>query len=737
MSERISRSAGGSPSKATMFLAPLFLIASALGVLIPLVLHFMQNKRKVTLPFPTLRFLKAAQKRSSSRTRLENILLWLIRTLIMLLLGFAFSMPIIKTSGLGWFGDTPRDVAIILDASYSMAYKNGDAEVWDHAIEAARTIIEGLKEKDRFCIFIARDQPEALIAEPIANKQEGLARLKTITLGDGSSQIASAVDAASQALKKSQSGYEKEIHIITDNQALPWQGFAHVKTDEAASATSKSVVEQGTSVFVLMLGVSNPENTAPLSVTMEPAIVRKGSSAKIKVTSTRTGPPMSSAMTLFVDGKETARRSVTVPDPATSIGEFNLAPLGVGIHEARIEMPDDNLLIDNKFYFLIDVQERRPSLIVGSASDTLFVRTALVSNFSGLVAMETVSPDQLSGKKLTDYSSVILCNALPLSGQAIGLVESYVKAGGLLIVFPGTKATPEDYKAWVCLPGIPAAANLVPPTESKTTLSWDKPLHPLVRPMQEGLGAAELSVRRKFSWEKINESSTVLISMGAKQPFLLERTYGSGKVLMFGISAERTWSNFPLSPFFLPLVLQCTEYGSREKPPFIFSTDSLVLGDYFSDLKGMPSMTNPDGKPVQIRSTADGGRASLIATDLKKPGIYSFAATADSKAQPAFAVNLSRNESNLSTINEEEIKALMGVEALHVATDLASFAKKTQENRVGKTYGEQLLWLVLLLVVIEFVYANKLARRGRDAAINLKADFAGNLNHLKEAAAET
>ena len=720
-----------------MFLAPLFLIAAGLGALIPLALHFMQNKRKVKLPFPTLRFLKAAQKRSASRTRLENILLWLIRTLIMVLLGFAFSMPIIKTGGLGWFGDAPRDIAIIIDASYSMAYKNGNAQIWDNAIEAARSIIEGLKERDRFCIFIARSQPEALIAEPIGNKQEGLARLKTVTFGAGSSQMAPAIEAAAQALKKSQSGYEKEIHVITDNQALPWQGFAHSKMADDASPESKSVVEPGTSVFVLMLGVSNPENTAPFSVAMEPAIVRKGSSAKIKVTSTRTGPPIASAMTLFLDGKEAGRRQVTVPDPASSTGEFTLPSLGVGIHEARIEMPDDNLIIDNSFYFLIDVQERRPSLIVGYKDDALFVRTALVSSFAGLVSMEMVAPDQLTTKKLTDYSSVILCNALPLTGQAIGSVEGYVKAGGLLIVFPGSKATSEDYKAWACLPGVPSTVNLVPTKEAKTTLSWDKPLHPLIRPMQEGLGAAELSVRRKFSWEKVNESAEVLISMGQKHPFLLERSYGSGKVLMFGISAERTWSNFPLSPFFLPLVLQCTEYGSREKPPFLWATDSLALADYFPDLKGAPSMTDPDGKAVQIRSMTEGGKAALIAADLKKPGIYRFAVSADTKAQPAFAVNLPRKESDLTPISEEEIKSLVGIEALHIATDLSSFAKKTQESRVGKTYGEQLLWLVLLLLVIEFIYANKLARRGRDAVLNLKADSAGNLNLSKEAVRST
>ena len=51
----------------------------------------------------------------------------------------------------------------------------GRGTVWEKAIEAASAIIEGLSDKDRFCIYLAREQPEALVAEPIGNKQEGLA----------------------------------------------------------------------------------------------------------------------------------------------------------------------------------------------------------------------------------------------------------------------------------------------------------------------------------------------------------------------------------------------------------------------------------------------------------------------------------------------------------------------------------------------------------------------------------
>ena len=85
-----------------VFLNPLFLWALAAAA-IPLALHLFQRRRTVLTPFPTLRFLKIAQKRSSSRVRFENLILWLLRTLLLLALACAFAMPVIrKTAAADW-----------------------------------------------------------------------------------------------------------------------------------------------------------------------------------------------------------------------------------------------------------------------------------------------------------------------------------------------------------------------------------------------------------------------------------------------------------------------------------------------------------------------------------------------------------------------------------------------------------------------------------------------------------
>ncbi|HTE94991.1 MAG TPA: VWA domain-containing protein, partial [Bradyrhizobium sp.] len=247
----------------------------------------------------------------------------------MALLGMAFAMPMIRKSGLGWLGEAPRDVAIVLDASYSMGYHTERGTVWDKGIEAATAIIEGLSDKDRFCIFLAHEQPEALVAEPVANKTEGLSRLRAQQPGQSSSRLAPALAAAMKALLKADARREREIHIITDNQALPWQSVATEKVD----------LDAKTAVFVSLLGVPAPENAGVASVELQPPVARKGADVKVTAKLLRTGAPADTTLTLIIDDKEAGRRSIAANDPEAAAPSFTLPPLAIGMHAARIQTP--------------------------------------------------------------------------------------------------------------------------------------------------------------------------------------------------------------------------------------------------------------------------------------------------------------------------------------------------------------------------------------------------------------
>mgnify|MGYP002628964000 CR=1 FL=1 len=707
-----------------MFLTPIFLIAAAVGAGVPILLHLMQSKRKVTMPFPTLRFLKVAEKRSSSKVRLENLLLWLLRTLIMLLLGMSFAMPMLRKSTFSWVGNAPRDVAIIIDGSSSMTYRKSGTPVWDSAIETATAIVDGLNEKDRVCLFVARAQPETLISEPVSDKADVSARLKGITPGPTDSRIAPAIEEAANTLKKSSGNREMEIHIITDNQALPWE-------DMAPDGDSPLDGLEKTTVFVSLLGVESPENFAPVDVAITPSRLQKGTESSALVSFSRTGPAGASTAILSIDGKEVGRRSIKVSEGTAEPATFRIPPLEPGIHSARIDTPDDNLPADNSFHFILNVQKSLPSLVVGTGGDTLFVQIALKTGLGNPDAVQSIAPDALAGTGLHNYSCVILCNALPLSGQAINALDSYVTGGGMVVIFPGIKASAGDYKGLKFLPAFPKSVDAVPASQARRSLSWDKPMHPLVRPLRDGSSSPTLSLRRQVSWERVDPTSETIVSLSASEPFLLERRYGKGRVLMFAVAPDRSTSDFPLSPFYLPMLVQCADYAAPSPVPFLEGTGTIVLNEIFPGIAEAPTVSGPSGKAIPVRGNTLEGRTTFIIDNLRETGIYKLSMPGDSSPRFALALNPPRAESNLTVIASEEIQPRLGDTNVKVAQDLPALNRLIEENRVGRTFGEQLLWLVLLLAVVEFGYANALSRRGEIGANKVDLDYAGHIKKKK------
>ncbi|MCX7009729.1 MAG: hypothetical protein NTY53_21215, partial [Kiritimatiellaeota bacterium] len=96
-----------------------------------------------------------------------NFLLWLLRTALLLLIAFAFAQPFIRShSGGGFLKRTKRDVAIVWDESFSMAYESSRAYVWEESRQAPLSIMDKLEPGDRVSIFMAGDEPFPLIAKP-------------------------------------------------------------------------------------------------------------------------------------------------------------------------------------------------------------------------------------------------------------------------------------------------------------------------------------------------------------------------------------------------------------------------------------------------------------------------------------------------------------------------------------------------------------------------------------------
>ena len=727
-----------------MFATPLFLIAAVAGACVPLALHMLQTSKTEETPFPTLRFLKMAEQKASRRIRMEHWLLWVLRTIMMVALGFAFAMPMIRTNRLAWLGDRPRDVAIIIDASYSMDYSMGRKTVWERAIEEATAIVKGLGPNDRICLYLARDFPEPLIAEPSSEIDMGVSQLKGLQLKHSSSQLAGALTAANDALMKQEGRREREIYILTDTQALPWNSFGRLTTEtegeDAGTRTlgggsgtwDASTLDKNTTLFVALLGASSPENVSPIEATVRPPLLFAGMPAKVSARLSLSGSAQDSAITLFIDDKEIARRSVVAGAASSDDLTFAIPPLEPGVHTARIETPPDNLSADNTFHFLMRAKKDLPTLCVGAKDDTFFIRAALNATFDGVKGFDSkwVEPGDVANEPLANFACIFICNALPMPGQSSSAIEQYVKTGGLLAVLPGGDATMGDYTAWDSFPAFPQRIKDIPSTDRLRMLSWSDPRHRMLRPLQDGKVAPVITIRRSLVWERMHEKAKTLATCGAGQPFLIEREYGRGRVLMFAVPADRSWSEFPLSPFFLPMIHQAVEYGGGlgASAPYLWSTELLPLEEYLPEATRDTSLFDADNRKIPIRSSVENGRTVLHAEDMTIPGIYTMSNPGKPGKQPAIAINVPRAESTLTPVIAEDIPKILGTESVHIATDGAQLRQLIEDHRIGRTFGEQLLWLVLVLAALEFFYACRLLKTQPALSAQMSLDASGKVS---------
>src|SRR6202049_2444316 len=132
------------------FLAPLFFVALG-AIAIPILIHLIQRERKRVVMFPSLMFLQRIPYQSVRRRRIRDWPLLLMRLAAIALVVLAFARPFLKrTTGALASSRGPREVVVLLDHSYSMAY--GDR--WDRARAAARRVVQALGPSDHATLIL-------------------------------------------------------------------------------------------------------------------------------------------------------------------------------------------------------------------------------------------------------------------------------------------------------------------------------------------------------------------------------------------------------------------------------------------------------------------------------------------------------------------------------------------------------------------------------------------------------
>jgi hypothetical protein len=671
------------------FLAPLFLAGLA-ALSVPVLIHLTHRPRNATVNVPSLMFLQRIPYKSSRRRTLRHWLLLALRCTALALLTAAFARPFFGTSGQAAAGlGQGRTRVILLDRTGSMTH--GDR--WTRGLAAARRAVTELAENDRASLVLFGATPEKT-GEPTRERGRLVASLDAARVGFGVTRYAPALRMAGEMLEV-QPLPGREVVLISDFQKTGWDGRDDVRLPAGAKLIPVDVSDRGASnVAITGVELRRDYEAGRERVIPEARLVNKGAR-----------PVRDLAVTLEVDGRPVREQRTSLgPNTAVTI-TFDAFPLPSREVRAAVRSTSDGLVHDDSFHFMLAPGGDVPVLVLQTAgareTRSLYLRRALQIGHRPRFRVETKAATQLSPEDLATSRVIVLDDAPPPAGRR--LLEYVEKGGGLLVVLGEHSAA----GAWrgeaeSLLPGTfgPAADRS---SDWGGTLAYLDYAHPVFE-LFRGPRSGDFSSARFLRYRSLEARQGVLARFDDGAVALAEKKVGKGRVLVWTSALDTLWSDLALQPVFLPFVHQLVRHaaGHVESRPWHTVGEALDLSAE-AELRGKEAaVIAPLGERQRLRS----GQRSL---ELTAPGYYEVRPLEGGGWSRVAAVNFDASESDLASLDPEELTAAVTHEQGGGVARRSEAALTTEEHE-----GRQALWRWLLVaacvfLALETVLSNRLA----------------------------
>ncbi len=650
------------------FLNPLFLFGLAAGVL-PILIHRLTQRKAIPRKFSAVRLLLQSQRVTARPHRLKELLLLALRVLAVLGIVLMMARPLLMGSGIAAL-PSGGAMAVLLDNSLSMDFREERGERYDLAKKAAKEVLRG--SGGQVVIVPTADVQIGKTRDEGAQwmkAEETLKELETIPLSFGRGDTTSALGLAYQRLKDLKTS--KQILVLSDMARGDW---------EALDLSKLGIVSDAEVTFLRIGGEKRDPNFCVRSVHLIEGEAVVGSPARLEVVVSNLSEASGSTLIhLYLSGVKVDQKSIDLKVGEDNKAYFELFLEKPGWIDGEVRLDGDKLPLDDIYYFSLKVREKVNVLIVdGSpgtslkASESYYLINALRpgGREDSPFLTRVITEAELASVDLRPYDAVFLLNtAKPYSSR----LSSFLELGRPVFIFLGDRVSPEEYNAFTLLPW--RIGELRDLGQKPERIAQINPGHESLRSLSIGSQSLKsASFRRYF---RIEGSPKNLLTLENQDPLLAEAEIGKSTVLLFSSSADSDWNDLPLKAAYLPLIQGLLKEAvglARSSLPA-----ALRFGEPFKE----------QVRPVQIRGPERG------------PGIYQFSLPSGEVRR---AVNLPYEESDLSKMGESELQKKFGAIPVKVVEYQEGTLKDFQAGR--KELWPFLLAFLMAVLALEMSLAN-------------------------------
>jgi len=485
------------------------------------------------------------------------------------------------------FGGGQKDVAVVIDASASMSLRWEGRTNFQRAVEEARAVLGACQRSDGVAVILAGPSPQAVVSRPTTDRREVEIALAAAAPAGGTMRVGPALRLASHVLMDGANPARK-IVLITDGQDAGWDVRAESQWRQLGSALAAHPARPQ----IILRSLELPKtirNLALTDMTFDRAIVGTDRPLEVQVRAENSGTEPLAAQTvrLLVDGEQAAAADIDriLPNSSETL-RFRVRLERPGRHVVTAATAGgDDLPADDSIDRVVDALPALPVLIVDGAPSRRalegageYLSLALAppepaaarhrdANAAPgcLVHPRLVAAGDLAAvKDLGAYAAVILADVPMLPDAAAARLARFVTVGGGLLVAPGKHASPTFYNAWADQAG----QHILPARLVKLDLCGDQPRrlatdglrHPAVEKLADARASDVRSAALAAYWHVKADvpDAAVIASLAGGEPFLLERTFGRGRVVLAATALHPSCTNLPSLKCFVPLVHEMT-----------------------------------------------------------------------------------------------------------------------------------------------------------------------------------
>jgi hypothetical protein len=587
----------------------LAILAGMAALVIPPIIHFLNRRRHDVVDWGAMQFLhiNPAKKR---RLFIEELLLMALRMGLIALLVAAFAAPYVAGPLAAGWTRTPRDIALVVDTSASMALRHGGKETpWQEARAWIEEWLETLDPQDRVIVALAGQPPQLLSREPSADRAWLRQQLDGLTEPAGGGDGPRAVQDAYKLLRLLESGRPREIVILSDRQRFGWTdagGLLQWRQLKDALAADRALAAEDPRIVVPSLtwrrfGDAEAMRSAPnyRLAPLEAARTLVGAGQKLRFGTALHGerlpnhmPPR--ALQLFLNNEPV--RDLPVPTeidfksgqaPLTFDHRFDVPGVHLVSVKLDVDAKRDALPADNEQHLAVEVVQDAAIVLVDGADDlaehgaTYFLAKAFAdpadkAKVSFIFPRRTTATAFDAEAMLLPATprprAVVLADVPRLSDAQREALATFVREGGGLLVVLGPRVDAAHYNADLWRGGdgwLPARLDSVvqaPPGDG-AALDVRRSVHPALTLFRDEPHCTLGNAAYTRWWRVIAEHHSraavgAMLTNGA--PWLVERSFGEGRVLVSTLPMDRSWDGHLPKTWEFPVLAHELVYSLAE-----------------------------------------------------------------------------------------------------------------------------------------------------------------------------